>query len=159
MSIQSEIIRITNNVQDTIDVIKQTGVSVPAGANSDNLPSLAQAVANEKQDKLTGTEGQFVGFDSSGAAVAVSAPTPVYRTVTLTTSAWASNTQTVTVSGVLADETAQLIQPMPAIASQDAYISAGIICSGQAANQLTFKCSTVPTDDISLYVVITEVRA
>ena len=159
MSIQSEITRITNNVQDTIDVIEQTGVSVPAGANSDNLPSLAQALANEKQDKLTGTEGQFVGFDSSGAAVSVSAPTPVYRTVTLTTSAWASNTQTVTVSGVLADETAQLIQPMPAIASQSAYYAAGILCTGQAANSLTFTCTETPTENLTVYVVIQEVIA
>lgn len=159
MSIQNEIDRISNNVQNTIDVIEQTGVSVPAGANSDTLPSLAQSLANNKQDKLTGTEGQYVGFNSAGVAVAVSAPTPVYRTVTLPASGWSSNTQTVTVNGVLADESAQLIQPMPAIASQDAYISAGIICSGQAANQLTFKCSTVPTDDISLYVVITEVQS
>ena len=75
MSIQSEITRITNNVQDTIDVIEQTGVSIPAGANSDNLPSLAQALANEKQDKLTGQQGQYVGFDSNGAAVATSKPT------------------------------------------------------------------------------------
>lgn len=159
MSIQSEITRISNNVQNTIDVIEQTGVSVPAGANSDNLPLLAQALANEKQDKLTGTEGQFVGFDSSGAAVAVSAPTPVYRTITLTTSGWSSNTQTVTVNGVLADETKQLIQPMPAVASQSAYIEAGIICTAQAENSLTFTCSTVPTEDISLFVVITEVGA
>ena len=84
---------------------------------------------------------------------------PIYRTVTLPASGWSSNTQTVTVSGVLADETAQLIQPMPAMASQSAYYGAEVLCSGQAANQLTFKCSTVPTDDISLYVVITEVRA
>jgi hypothetical protein len=159
MSIQSEITRISNNVQNTIDVIEQTGVSVPAGANSDTLPSLAQSLANEKQDKLTGTEGQFVGFDSSGAAVAVSAPTPVYRTITLTTSGWSSNTQTVTVNGVLADETKQLIQPMPAIASQIAYMSAGIYCSGQAANSLTFTCSETPTEDITLYIVITEVGA
>ena len=159
MSIQSEITRISNNVQNTIDVIEQTGVSVPAGANSDTLPSLAQSLANEKQDKLTGTEGQFVGFDSSGAAVAVSAPTPVYRTITLTTSGWSSNTQTVTVNGVLADETKQLIQPMPAIASQIAYMSAGIYCSGQAANSLTFTCSETPTEDIALYIVITEVGA
>lgn len=69
MSIQSEITRITNNVQDTIDVIEQTGVSIPAGANSDNLPSLAQALANEKQDKLTGTQGQVVGFNEDGNAV------------------------------------------------------------------------------------------
>lgn len=84
---------------------------------------------------------------------------PIYRTVTLTAAGWSSNTQTVTVQGVLADETAQLIQPMPAVASQNAYITAGVICSGQAANSLTFTCSTVPTDDITLYIVLTEVSA
>ena len=159
MSIQSEITRISNNVQNTIDVIEQTGVSIPAGANSDNLPLLAQALANEKQDKLKGIEGQFVGFNSSGAAVAVSAPTPVYRTITLTASAWSNNTQTVTVSGVLADETKQLIQPMPAMASQSAYYGAGVLCSGQAANSLTFTCQTVPTADLTVYVVMQEVGA
>lgn len=75
MSIQSEIDRIRGNVQDTISAIQQTGVTVPEGANSDNLPSLAAALANEKQDKLTGTSGQFVGFDSGGNATAVAAPT------------------------------------------------------------------------------------
>lgn len=159
MSIQSEITRISNNVQNTIDVIEQTGVSVPAGANSDNLPLLAQALANEKQDKLTGTEGQFVGFNSSGAAVAVSAPTPVYRTITLTASAWSNNAQTVTVSGVSATETAQLIQPMPAMASQSAYYAAGILCTNQAANSLTFTCQNVPTEDLTVYVVMQEVGA
>lgn len=75
MSIQSEIDRIRGNVQDTISAIQQTGVTVPEGANSDNLPSLAAALANEKQDKLTGTSGQFVGFNSGGNATAVAAPT------------------------------------------------------------------------------------
>lgn len=159
MSIQSEITRISNNVQNTIDTIEATGVTVPDGANSNNLPSLAAALANEKQDKLTGTKGQVVGFDSSGAAVAVSAPTPVYRTITLTASAWSNNAQTVTVSGVSATETAQLIQPMPAMASQTAYYEAGILCTGQAANQLTFTCQTVPTADLTVYVVMQEVRA
>ena len=70
MSIQSEISRIQSNVQDTINVIQSTGVAVPPGANSDNLPGLAAALANEKQDKLTGTQGQVVGFDAEGNAVA-----------------------------------------------------------------------------------------
>ena len=74
MSIQGEITRITNNVQNTIDTIEATGVTVPDGANSDDLPSLAQALANTKQDKLTGAEGQVVGFDESGNAVAQDAP-------------------------------------------------------------------------------------
>ena len=103
--------------------------------------------------------GQVVGFNSAGEAVSVSAPIPVYRTVTLPASGWASNTQTVTVQGVVADETAQLIQPMPAIASQAAYMAAGIYCSGQAANSLTFTCQTAPTENITVYVVMQEVSA
>ena len=74
MSISSEITRISNNVQNTIDTIGATGVTVPDGAKSDDLPSLAAALANEKQDKLTGTKGQVVGFDESGKAVAQEAP-------------------------------------------------------------------------------------
>lgn len=80
------------------------------------------------------------------------APTSV--TITLSASSWSSNTQTVTVSGVVAAETAQLITPTPAIASQSAYYEAGIMCTGQAANSLTFTCQTVPTSNLTVYVVI-----
>lgn len=85
--------------------------------------------------------------------------TPKSVTVTLPASGWSSNTQTVTVNGVLADESAQLIQPMPAMASQSAYYGAGVLCSGQAANSLTFTCQTVPTADLTVYVVMQEVGA
>ena len=84
---------------------------------------------------------------------------PTFTTVTLTTSGWSSNTQTVTVSGVSADETAQLIMPVPALASQTAYYEAGILVTGQAANSLTFTCQNVPTEDLTVYVVIQGVGA
>lgn len=84
----------------------------------------------------------------------VDALKPTLATATLTTSGWSSNTQTVTVSGVSATETAQLITPTPAIASQTAYYEAGIMCTGQAANSLTFTCQTVPTSNLTVYVVI-----
>lgn len=74
MSIQSEVERISQNVQNTLEAIRQTGVSVPENATSDDMPALASALANEKQDKLTGTQGQVVGFDSSGNAIAQEAP-------------------------------------------------------------------------------------
>lgn len=80
------------------------------------------------------------------------APTPV--PVTLTTSGWSSNTQTVTVPGVVASEIAQLITPTPAILSQSAYYEAGIMCTNQAENSLTFTCQTVPTSNLTVYVVI-----
>lgn len=84
-----------------------------------------------------------------------------YVSVTLTTSGWDSTakTQTVTVNGVSATETAQLITPVPALASQAAYYDAGIKCTGQAANSLTFTADTVPTADLTVYVTIQEVSA
>ena len=46
MSIQSEINRIKTNVQNTLDTLAQTGVGVPEGATSDDLPELVQNLAN-----------------------------------------------------------------------------------------------------------------
>lgn len=74
MSIQSEVERLSANVQNTLEAIRQTGVSVPENATSDDLPAAAAALANEKQDKLTGSQGQVVGFDAEGNAVAQEAP-------------------------------------------------------------------------------------
>ena len=85
--------------------------------------------------------------------------TAMVHGVTLLASAWSGNAQTITVPGVLADETKQLIQPVPAIASQAAYLAAGILCTGQAANNLTFTCQTVPEADLTVYVVITDVKS
>ena len=86
---------------------------------------------------------------------------PISKSVTLSASGWDSSakTQTVTVSGVLADETKQLITPTPALASQAAYYDAVILCTGQAAGQLTFTAKKVPTDDLTVYVTIQEVGA
>lgn len=46
MSVQSEIERISNNVQSTLNTIAETGVEV--GQGSDALPAAAAALANEK---------------------------------------------------------------------------------------------------------------
>lgn len=103
--------------------------------------------------KITSVGTPVNGSDGANKSYVDSkSPTPV--PVTLTTSGWSSNTQTVTVSGVSASETAQLITPTPAIASQSAYYEAGIMCTGQAANSLTFTCQTVPTSNLTVYVVI-----
>ena len=130
---------------------------------------LTQEQADERYLQLSGgvmtgslnvSGNQIYGLltPSSGTAAAnkayVDSKSPTSVTVTLTASGWSSNTQTVTVSGVSATETAQLITPTPAIASQSAYYEAGIMCTGQAANSLTFTCQTVPTSNLTVYVVI-----
>lgn len=76
--------------------------------------------------------------------------------VTLPASGWVNNQQTVTVSGVLADETAQLIHPNPAAVSRDAYEAAAVRAISQAANSVTFDCqSPAPVADLTVYVVVT----
>ena len=78
------------------------------------------------------------------------------RTLTLSTAGWDSTakTQTVTCSGVLSDETAQLITVTPALASQSAYLEAGVRCTAQAADALTFTAGTVPTAELTVYAAI-----
>ena len=258
MSVQNEIERINNNVQAALSAVADAGVSVPENANSNDLPAAVLALANEKQDKLTGAQGQIVGFGPDGKAVAQDKPTyaasevgaipttekgaangvatlgadgkvptgqlpamdyvpnsekgaasgvatlgtdgkvpsaqlpsmnyaPLSHSqndtihvtaeekatwdakadasksvsVTLAAASWDSTakTQTVTVTGVLADEAKQLITPVPAMASQSAYYDASIKCTGQAANSLTFTADTIPTADLTVYVVIQEVGA
>lgn len=146
MSIQSEITRISNNVQNTIDVIEQTGVSIPAGANSDNLPSLAQALANEKQDKLTGTQGQVVGFDEDGNAVPQAAGVTSFNgrtgAVTPQTGDYTAdmvgarpNTWTPTASDVGAVPTTRTINSKPL--SSNVTLTAEDVGAGEPANSAT----------------------
>ena len=112
---------------------------------------------NQKQDRLYGTPDQLVGFNENGDATPVQGNKPTCVTVSLTASGWSNNSQTVVVQGVLADETAQLILPMPSITSQSIYEIAGIRCTNQTENHLTFTAKTPPDSTVVVYVVIQEV--
>lgn len=72
-------------------------------------------------------------------------------TLSLTTSGWSNNSQTITVTGVT---TSNHIIVSPAPASIDNYTTAKIKCTTQAANSLTFTCETTPTAAISVNVLI-----
>ena len=77
--------------------------------------------------------------------------------MTLTAAGWDSSTkkQTVTVSGVLADTSKQVI--WVAFASEtalDAYMDAGIVPVAQGANTVTFRADKVPTTDIAVTVLM-----
>lgn len=81
----------------------------------------------------------------------VDAAKPVLRTATLTTSGWSSNSQTVTVNGIIADSASQSVDVVPADRnSAKAWGDAGVWCDSQGANTLTFSCESVPTANITL---------
>lgn len=141
---------------------KWIGDTKPTYTASEVGADASGAAAQALTDAKTWVTGQgYQTGEQVQAAVSAKANKPKRVSVTLTASGWNSSakTQTVTVNGVSADESAQVIQPIPAIASQSAYNAAGILATGQAADSVTFTASTVPTADLSVYVVITEVTA
>lgn len=72
MSIQSEISRISNNVNNSLDALAEQGVTVPADANSNNLPELIRSAGNQFEAALNGkadlSEGVFFIKGASGTA-------------------------------------------------------------------------------------------
>lgn len=78
-----------------------------------------------------------------------------YVSVTLPNTGWNNNQRVLTVNGVLADATKQLIVPCPQNSTAlDVWTAAGVKAIAQAANSLTFKCDSTPTASIPLYVAI-----
>ena len=62
---------VLDNQQDA-EAISYDGAT--SGLTAENVQAAIDEIDSEKQDKLTGTQGQVVGFDSSGNAVAQEAP-------------------------------------------------------------------------------------
>ena len=72
-------------------------------------------------------------------------------TATLTVAGWSNNTQTVSVTGLTASNTV-LVTYAPT--SKADYTAADIYCTAQAAGSLTFACTTTPTSEITVNVMI-----
>lgn len=119
---------------------------ISAASSTTFIPS-PYVTSNNVQDAIDEVQGN------------VDAAKPVLRTATLTASGWSSNSQTVTVSGVVANSSAQLIYVSPANkASATAWGEAGVFCSAQGANSLTFVCDSVPSANIVVNIAVQEAQ-
>lgn len=99
--------------------------------------------------KVANANGNFEIMSADGT-VPTARLTKVNTTATLVVADWSSNTQTVTVSGVKAGSVV-FVSPAPASASD--YASAGILCTAQAADSLTFTATTTPSVAIVVNIV------
>lgn len=100
--------------------------------------------------KVANANGNFEIMDANGF-VPTARLTKVNTTITLTAAGWSGGSQTVTVTGITATGVV-LVSPDPT--DQSAYTSAGILCTAQAANSLTFTATTTPSADIDVVVVM-----
>ena len=71
--------------------------------------------------------------------------------VTLPAADWSGSAQTVTATGVTASNTV-IVGAAPASASE--YNTCGVICTAQGADSLSFSCSTTPTNDLTVNVIL-----
>lgn len=79
---------------------------------------------------------------------------PKKFTISLEASGWQSNQKTITVEGIT---TGNIVLLSPASkADADTWTAAGVWCTGQGANSLTFSCESVPSSAIGLNLMILE---
>lgn len=123
----------------------------------DRIPQLSDAAPSAPGTANAGTSSKAARADHVHPS-----ERPKAAQVTLTAAGWDSSSkkQTVTVPGVLADTSKQVI--WVAFASEtalDAYMDAGIVPVAQGANTVTFRADKVPTTDIAVTVLMQEVSA
>lgn len=70
MSIQSQITRIKNNVQNVLTIIREYGLPVVDGANSDSLPGLVEELANGGIECGSFTESAYGTVDGGSFTAA-----------------------------------------------------------------------------------------
>ena len=98
----------------------------------------------------TGTPNKIFGSGASGEAVEYQLDS--VAEITLLSSGWSANSQTLTVSGVVAND---WLTPYPKTkADQDNWATAELFCSAHATNSVTFTCVTTPTSDIVILIKI-----
>lgn len=119
-------------------VIKPTTNTTLSGVLKGANGKMAQAVAGtDYQTPLT------AGTDYAQPSITV--------TVTLSATGWTDNTQTVAVTGVT---TTNAIMIAPAPVSFLAYCDSQVRATAQAANALTFACEDVPTENLTVNILI-----
>lgn len=96
-------------------------------------------------DKISGQSKQLANLSGGGGVNAKTA------TITLLKDNWSGGEQTVACSDVTETNTVTVGWDA---ASKDAYVAAGIWCESQGNGTLTFTCSTTPTVNITVNVII-----
>ena len=122
---------IENNTEELQEILQMVN-ELPQSANPDDFvlkSEFPDAVREIVQEELE------------------SIPSQSRITVTLSSSGWSNNQQSVTATGVTADND---VIVSPASGSYDAYCESGVRCESQTSNRLTFKCAETPTSNLSV---------
>lgn len=104
-------------------------------------------------DTTGASQGDVLTLDSNGDATwaAASGGGVSSISVTLPAADWSGSAQTVTATGVTSSNTV-IVGAAPA--SQAEYTTCGVVCTSQGTDSLTFTCTSTPTNDLTVTVLI-----
>lgn len=106
-----------------------------------------------KQNTLTfdsaPTAGSTNPVTSGGIRTALNDVSPTTLNITLSSSSWSNNSQTVSVSDMT---TTALVFSTPGSASAEKYAECGVKLTSQANGSLTFTCETVPNTNLTVQI-------
>ena len=144
---------ITTNTLWQVTAITETSITFPVTSVNGSTWAVTwlQTTANLKTSLTDNSDTYYPSQKAVKTAVDGKQNQHSTLSVTLTSAGWSSNTQTVTATGVTASNSV-IVSPAPSSFSD--YASATIYCSAQASNSLTFTCTTEPTSDITVNVLI-----
>lgn len=125
----------------------------PAGdyLTKDDINQPGGVLGLDENGKIPDDVKEDVGLTGGGEAK--------YHAVTLTAAGWSNKNQTVSVPGILADETKQLITAVAKSTDKQVFEECQLRMTTQAENAVTFGCSTAPDNDLTVYIVVQEVVA
>ena len=113
-------------------------------SNSDTLFSIGDGTDSENRHNA------FEITTDGGKLHDKNIATPESTIITLSTTDWSSNSQTVSASIVTANN---IVITVPSPDSQDTYSSCGVKCTSQEDGSLIFICDSVPNIDININIV------
>lgn len=152
-------------IDDSISKIVATDVGfsgVENGLVSDNvgdaINELDNVVADVEQD-LSDISTEVNSIKETIKEIQGSASVSAKQyTLKLVSDGWSNKEQTFTIKGISEDESVQLIQPV--VAQNDFQVYADCeIRAKQSLNAITFVCEEIPVRDITIFIVIQELKA
>ena len=140
-----------------------TGDVIEVSADGTNWTTIAAAgghivCASDGSEATQRNKLKFVNLTVSddGTYTAITAQAPNAATTgTLLAAGWASNSQTISVAGVTANNCV-IVSPSPT--SRTAYNDANVSCTAQGNGTLSFGCETAPTVNLTVNVLILAVE-
>lgn len=120
-------------------------------ARTDGLTADVWYSVLTSKNPVTVAQGGTGATTAAAARANLEAVSKATTTASLTAAGWSGGAQTVSVSGVTADNT---VLVAPAAASFLDYRDFGVRCTGQGAGTLSFTCENTPTAGITVNVLI-----